>query len=447
MIGLRQRRGGSAERAAILEELVHRQEGLSAGVKEVLARAGNRADAPFRHVFGLVADLLSASVEAAPLIEIALDQTAHYVVASPRNELIDYLQKEGHRFAGRVGFIWFDARWEETAHGQANLEGQPGVLGRADNFVETEPRFVPLARRLLCRTWLVENLSQAQRLAENVGRGFNFVTLSGELLQADGTLVVGPRHGSTGLITRRSELRALHSQLEELQTAIAAAETAVAGREAQIADQQQLVAARESERQQSADHLAQNRLLMTAAEDAAHNWTSNASSSSPNSPRPRSNIKRPLNSWSKPNKSEKNSTGTWPNPKNFCNKWASRSTAWRINASCTAAKPPRSRWNWPRAKSGCAISKPACANWRKIGRSVIGQWKKAANAWPNAASGPRPRAGTSCAESEIAELYLRKESSAQQTVNLVNEREELRAARGIDRRGAKNPRQGPQARG
>ena len=53
---LRQRHSGAAERAAVLEELVDRQEGLSAGVKEVLARAANPADPVFRTVCGLVAD-------------------------------------------------------------------------------------------------------------------------------------------------------------------------------------------------------------------------------------------------------------------------------------------------------------------------------------------------------------------------------------------------------
>ena len=81
---LRQRHSGAAERAAVLEELVRRHEGLSAGVKEVLQRAANPADPVFRNVCGLVADLFHVSVEAAPLVEIALGQTAQHVVAPAR---------------------------------------------------------------------------------------------------------------------------------------------------------------------------------------------------------------------------------------------------------------------------------------------------------------------------------------------------------------------------
>ena len=204
---LRQRQSGASERSSVLEELVRRQEGLSAGVKEVLARAGDPADAAFRDIFGLVADVLSVSVEAAPLIEIALGQAAQHVVASPGGELMSYLHQESSRLAGRVGFVWLEGRKERSTAADVNFEGRPGVLGRADRFVQTQPKFAPLVERLLGRTWVVETLAQAMELAENCPEGLNFVTLAGELLQADGTLMVGPRHGATGLITRRSELR------------------------------------------------------------------------------------------------------------------------------------------------------------------------------------------------------------------------------------------------
>ena len=99
---------------------------------------------------------------------------------------------------------------------EIDLEGRPGVLGRADRFVETQPRFAPLARRLLGQTWIVQQLSHALELARSAGRGLNFVTLAGELLEADGTLVVGPRQAAAGLISRRSQFRALKTQLAEL---------------------------------------------------------------------------------------------------------------------------------------------------------------------------------------------------------------------------------------
>jgi chromosome segregation protein len=270
--GLRQRHTGAAERAAVLDELVRRHEGVSEGVKEALQRAADPADRVFNSVCGLVADVFHASVEIAPLVEIALGQTAQHLAATQSDELLELLQAEAGRLGGRVGFVWLDGiggrnHWAQSDVDSVDLEGQPGVLGRADRFVETEPRFASLAKRLLGRTWFVEKLPHAIALARLAGKGRNFVTLSGELLEADETLVIGPRNASSGLISRRSQLRALQTQLGELQTAIEATEGIVAGLKEQIAADEREADVRSTEYRKTADALAENRVAVTAAEE------------------------------------------------------------------------------------------------------------------------------------------------------------------------------------
>ncbi len=105
---MRERRSGAAERAAVLDELVQRHDGISDGVKEVLQRAADPADHVFRGVRGLVADVFQVSVEIAPLLEIALGQTAQHVIAQRSEALLDYLRSQPNRLAGRVGFVWLD---------------------------------------------------------------------------------------------------------------------------------------------------------------------------------------------------------------------------------------------------------------------------------------------------------------------------------------------------
>ena len=269
---LRRRHSGAAERAAVLEELVRRHEGLSAGVKEVLA--GRRPPTP---LFAPFADswptLFHVSVEAAPLVEIALGQAAQHVVVTQSTELLNYLQTQSSRLGGRVGFLWLDAGENVSplpageGTNMPDLEGRPGVLGRGDRFVETNPRFTPLAKRLLGQTWFVEKLSHAMQLAHSAGRGLRFVTLSGELLEPDGTLVVGPRSASSGLISRRSQLRALQTQLAELQTAIETAGQSVAELARQIDAQQQQVDQLTAACQQTTDALADSRVTVTTTEE------------------------------------------------------------------------------------------------------------------------------------------------------------------------------------
>ncbi len=245
---LQKRQTAMAERAAVLEELERRYEGLSPGVKEVLAAAKSGQEAPFRHVCGLVADLFRVSVDSAVLVEVALGETAQHVVARPARELIEFLQANPRHFSGRVGFVWLRPGPETEPWDEVSFDGWPGVLGRADRFVETEPDYEPLAKRLLGHTWFVETLGQALTLAQTPQHTCHFVTLAGELLTADGTLCVGPRHAATGLISRRSELRALRGRLAELESQVQQAESGV------LRVQQQLTAAQGQLRQAEADH-------------------------------------------------------------------------------------------------------------------------------------------------------------------------------------------------
>jgi chromosome segregation protein len=123
-----------------------------------------------------------------------------------------------------------------------DLSAEPGVMGRADRFVETPPEYKALARRLLGRTWLVDRVSTALRLVQSVGRGLEFVTSDGELISADGTIVVGPRQAATGVLSRRSELRACHEQARELETQLHAQEAIRSQFDEERASQEQLVA-------------------------------------------------------------------------------------------------------------------------------------------------------------------------------------------------------------
>ena len=264
---LQGRHTGAVERATVLEELERRLEGLSSGVKEALVKAREAVDGPFRQVRGLVADLLHVNVETAPLVEVALGELAQYLVVAPGREMLEYLEGASARFAGRVGFIRMDARLPASPVDRIDLEGEPGVLGRADRFVETSAEFAPLAKRLLGRTWFVEDLAQAVALSESKGRGLNFVTLAGELVSESGAVAVGPIHASTGLISRRSELRALEGQIKELEARIAEGEASTSQLEEQTAVQDKEVQKLTEEHTMLSDVLGDQRLKTASAED------------------------------------------------------------------------------------------------------------------------------------------------------------------------------------
>ena len=229
-----------SERLSITTNLVKNQEGLSPGVKEVLRRSSD-SNGPFRNVHGLVADLIRVSAEAAPLIESALGQKAQYVVVSPDEDLFAFIEKnirDESAFPGRVGFMWLDIPenipnqdWKESGV----FDNLPGVLGRADRFVETEPKFEYLIYRLLGQTWIVENFKTAKKLYGKSDGQTNFFTITGEAILSNGTLLVGSSQAVDGQIMRRTEIRTLSEKKELLEKNILAKQTQISEITKQIA--------------------------------------------------------------------------------------------------------------------------------------------------------------------------------------------------------------------
>lgn len=238
------RLSASRERAAVLQELEQNREGLTDGVREVLELAQSASKDWHSEIEGLVADILHVGVDLAPLIDIALAESAQHVVLNG-NRLLEELQAGRFRPSGRVGFA--AANDEVPAQGLDTLgwsseapshlskstsrnsvddplgyllsqtDRHPGVIGRADRLIRCDPRFRGLVNRLLADTWLVESLPLAIALHAVAGRSCRFVTATGELVETDGSVIVGPRTAVAGLVSRRNELRELHEYIAELE--------------------------------------------------------------------------------------------------------------------------------------------------------------------------------------------------------------------------------------
>src|SRR5690606_32787669 len=75
----------------------------------------------------------------------------------------------------------------------------------------------PVVWRILGTTIIARDLDTAMMLRSALPTGYRFVTMTGELLEADGRVFAGPANvKSMGLISRRSELTVLRAQIEEL---------------------------------------------------------------------------------------------------------------------------------------------------------------------------------------------------------------------------------------
>ncbi len=237
----RERRSAAQARKSLLEDLELRQEGLGIGVKEILSRARTSPHAPWNSIVGSVAELLDVDLERAALLEVALGPRAQLIVLREYQPLLDYLNQGTVLLTSRVGFIAVPDRVHHQpqlpvqqsdrfihlqldAGSLPDLTREPGVVARADELVLSDRGTFGLAPAVLADTWIVQTMEVAIRLATGVGRGLRFVTMQGELLEANGTLFVGAIRSETSVLSRKSELRRLKNDLTLLDRDIAAAE-------------------------------------------------------------------------------------------------------------------------------------------------------------------------------------------------------------------------------
>jgi chromosome segregation protein len=207
---------GLTQRAQVIEELEKSLEGINAGAKELLKHAGDPTG-PMSEIIGLVADLVSVNVQHAALVDVALGDIAQFVIVSGE-KLISQIAAGQIKLGGRVGLIQLDTPPTLGADPEVSLNGVNGVIGRADRLVQVKPQYVDFIRKLLGGTWLVKTLGDALHLREthDAADRVRFITLDGEILEADGAVVVGPKSVTSGLVSRRSELRALKREIQRL---------------------------------------------------------------------------------------------------------------------------------------------------------------------------------------------------------------------------------------
>jgi chromosome segregation protein len=140
----REQRSAHQARIAVLEELERRQEGVGLGVREILQRARSSDHSPWNLIQGSVSDLLEVDLERAPLVDVALGESAQWIVIDKLKPLGDYLLEHTGRLTDRVGFLAADSapKHESEIH---DLAGQhPDVVERLSaRYAAWEAEMIP----------------------------------------------------------------------------------------------------------------------------------------------------------------------------------------------------------------------------------------------------------------------------------------------------------------
>ncbi|MBI3272687.1 MAG: hypothetical protein HYZ53_27110 [Planctomycetes bacterium] len=127
---------------------------------------------------------------------------------------------------------WWDAVPELECATDATVAPPPegGTASRrplfasASQFVRTAPEYEALVKFLLGRYAVADDLEKALAARDTGAFPEPIVTLSGELVEADGALSGGPAEGGISILSRKAELRELEKELESVRAELAETE-------------------------------------------------------------------------------------------------------------------------------------------------------------------------------------------------------------------------------
>ena len=216
----REHRSALLSRQKLLAEMEAKLEGMSDGVKWVLSRRKDR----FGFVRGVVADALRVDIEHAQVIEAALDGRDEWLVVQDAAAFAA-AAVGASEIPSRVGMLLPP---DDTAVAPAELQNEADFGGvgidvrLAMHLVKFEMADAWIARRLLGKTAIVDELVQAIELHRRGPAGWRYVTKAGEVVEADGLVRTGRVGKTLGLLSRRSELDSVVLQIADSDRRIAA---------------------------------------------------------------------------------------------------------------------------------------------------------------------------------------------------------------------------------
>ncbi len=195
----------------LLERMRQEESGYYAGAEAVLQAA---RDGRLKGIVGPVASLMQVPAELETAIEAALGPHLHDVVVETLADAGAAIQFLKRTRGGRATFLPLDRIMATDTTSPPEIMG---AIGPAVDLVKFEPGLAKVGRYLLGSTIIVRDFETALRLLARFS-SLSIVTLTGEVIGADGAVSGGPVRGrGGGMLAREREWRELPPHLAQAQ--------------------------------------------------------------------------------------------------------------------------------------------------------------------------------------------------------------------------------------
>ncbi|MDB6123420.1 MAG: smc [Pedosphaera sp.] len=203
-----QKQAEKRSRLNVLQQLQSEHEGFSEGTLAALKKADQ--------VLGSLADKIRVPDQYIPAIETALGHYLQVVITEKPEAAQQILAELSANKKGRASIASLTLGAPNTAVGTP-----PGGHPTALSVVEADASVQPLLQSLLGQTVIVPDLNTATSAWIETQGAFNFVTLSGEVLNRHGVYTGGSANGSgkapSSILGRKNQIAELQTHLDQAQ--------------------------------------------------------------------------------------------------------------------------------------------------------------------------------------------------------------------------------------
>lgn len=193
-----------------LSNLTERYEGYGGAVKAVMEQKAKK-----KGIVGVIADIIQAEAKYETAIETALGGNIQNIVTEDEEtakSMIAYLKSSR---SGRATFLPLTSIKNPQEFKNKEALKEKGVIGMADELVKVDARYRDVAKSLLGRIMVVDNVDNAVKIAGKFRHSLRMVTIEGELLVPGGAISGGAFKNNSNLLGRRREMEELEKKIKQ----------------------------------------------------------------------------------------------------------------------------------------------------------------------------------------------------------------------------------------
>lgn len=193
-----------------LSNLTERYEGYGGSVKKVMEQKDRE-----KGIIGVVADIIKVDKKYETAIETALGGNIQNIVTDDEEtakRMISFLKQNK---GGRATFLPLTSIINPQEFNNPEALKEKGVIGMADELVNVEDKYKNVAKAMLGRIVVVDNIDNAVKIARKFDYGIRMVTIEGELLVPGGAISGGTFKNNSNLLGRRREMEELEAKVKK----------------------------------------------------------------------------------------------------------------------------------------------------------------------------------------------------------------------------------------